>query len=138
MNNKEKFHSKNRTPIFKKAIEEIEEVLREESTPGNISIEKKKITLKNVEISELLSTFIENETVLRTIFNQRRSDVDRFISGNGYDFLTVLYRTLTSSQQQALYCRICEYFMGDIKKYIRNPTVSQGEFSVCNTFSTFF
>lgn len=119
--NKVKLGGKNKTQIFKKAIEEIEEAITQ-SRANDISIDQ-KIDLKNVPISELLASFTEHETVLRAIFEHRRQEIDRFIFGNGYDFLTVLARTLTSSQQQAMYSKICASFMGDTQNYLQNPKV---------------
>lgn len=121
MQNKNKFSAKNKTYIFKRAIEEIDEAITHNRT-AEIAIEQ-KIDLKNMPINELLATYTEHETVLRANFNQRRHDIDRFIYGNGYDFLTILARTLTSSQQQAMYSEICTKFMGDIKKYLQNQKV---------------
>lgn len=122
LQNKEKFCGKNNSQLFKKAIKEIDEAIEEEVRATEI-IADQKIDLKNVPIAELLATYTEHKTVLQAVFEQRRHDIDRFISGNGYDYLTVLSRTLTSAQQQAMYSKICGNFMGDMKKYIQNPKV---------------
>lgn len=122
MQNKEKFCVKNNTQLFKKAIKEIDEAIKEEVCATEI-IAEQKIDLKNVPIAELLATYTEHKTVLQAAFKQRRHDIDRFISGNGYDFLTVLSRTLTSAQQHAMYSKICGNFMGNVEKYNQNPKV---------------
>lgn len=124
LENKEKFCVKNNTPIFKKAVKEIEGVLEEENLKEISNAIEEKITLKNVAHEVLVSSYGEHETVLRTIFDQRRHQLDRFNYGNDYDYLTVLSRTLTSEQQQVMFLEICANFMGNAVKYMQNPIVS--------------
>lgn len=121
LQHKNEFSVKNKRHIFNKAITEIDEAIAHRNAT-EIAIEQ-KIELKNVPINELLATFAEHETALRANFDQRQQETDRFIYGNGYDFLTILSRTLTSSQQQAMYSEICTKFMGDINEYLQNAKV---------------
>lgn len=122
--NKEKFCGKNNTAIFKKAVKEIEEAIEEEKENLNAKSIEEKMTLKNVSSEILITSYDEHETVLRTIFEQRRQQLDRFNYGNGYDFLTVLSRILTSEQQQLLFLEICGKIMGNAMEYMQNPIVS--------------
>lgn len=68
------------------------------------------ITLKTTAINDLLQTFDDNKVALRAIFDERRKILDRFNCGYGYDYSTVLYRIATPTQQQQMYCCICEAF----------------------------
>lgn len=86
--------------------------------------DERKITLKDEPISDLLLTFDDNKMSLQSIFDQRKNQLYRHNYGNGYDFLTVLSRTLTSDQQKEMYWRLCAAFVGDSRKYIQNPMVS--------------
>lgn len=133
---KDKFVSKNKSKKFQEAIEEAnQEVLKQQSTliqttnaandeETKIGAEsdtssKSKITLKTMESQDLLATFEENEKSLRSIFNARRKQLDRFNNGMGYDFLTVLSRISTSEQQKEMYSHMCEAIVG--KSYYENP-----------------
>lgn len=127
--NKENFAGKNKTATFKKAIEEINyeysSMTKNMDLQTNEQNTRKKITLTDIPVAELLATFDSNKIKLEIIFNYHRSKLDRFIRGNGYDFLTVLSRIVTSEQQQAMYVKICNIFMKNFEKYIQNPIVSK-------------
>lgn len=110
VHNKATFCTKNNTKSFKNALREIEEELRQNKI-------EHKITLKDVAVDELLTTFNENQTILQDLFNRLRSTMNHQIHGNGYDFLEVLSHTLTQAQQQAMYNHMVTFFMGSFKKY---------------------
>lgn len=78
-----------------------------------------KITLKSMDVKDLLKTFEENEAALRSIFNERRTNLDRFNYGIGYDFLTVLSRIVTPEQQKQMFSFMCEALAGE--KYYDRP-----------------
>lgn len=109
--------------MFKNAIKEIDELVKKENESKREQ-NTEKITLKDMTIAELLATFDENQIELQDLFDRRRGILDRLNYGNGYDFLTVLSRTLTSEQQQQMFGRIGTVFTGDFKKYIQNPKVN--------------
>lgn len=135
---KDKFASKNKSKQFKEAIEEANEAVLKATQP-QLDIQTKngvndeeakksdeddtaticKMTLKTVNVNELLSTFDENEPALRSIFNERRMKLDRLNYGMGYDFLNILYRIATTEQQKELYPHMCEAIAG--KNYFVNP-----------------
>lgn len=104
------FSSKNHQKSFKLAIQEIESEIQGQ----NISI-----TIKDIPQDELLATFQDHKKKLLDIFNQRRNRLDHFNIGNGFDYLTVLYQTVTSEQQQQMYGRIRDVF-GQNKKFTKN------------------
>lgn len=113
---KTEFEMKNRTKSFRTAIQEIENEVN--SKPNE------EITLKNMAIDLILTTFDESIPVLEPIYKSRANIPNRFNNGNGLDYLTILYRTVTSEQQQQMYLKIVQHFAVDEKKYIENPTVS--------------
>lgn len=98
------------------AIKEIEEEINRET-----SVE---ITLKLMPIDEILSTFDEHFQLLKNIFETRAKVLDRFNQGNGLNYLTILFRTLTQDQQQQMYLRIVRKFSKDERKYTQNPMVN--------------
>lgn len=71
-------------------------------------------------IDDLLKTFNDYEATLRAIFDERKHILDRFNYGYGYDWLAVLSRIATSTQQQQMYCCISGTFAD--KNYIENRT----------------
>lgn len=136
--NKSKFCSKNRSNDFLIAIEEAEEAVNEANEQleqpsttvqhdsqnmaaviNSPSINVRNITVKTMDVKDLLRTFEENEATLRSIFNERRTKLDRFNYGMGYDFLTVLSRIATPEQQKKMFSCICEAFAG--KEYYKHP-----------------
>lgn len=78
-----------------------------------------KITVKTMEVSDLLNTFKENEAALRSIFNERRIKLDRFNYGMGYDFLRILSRLATSDQQKEMFSFMCQALAGE--NYYERP-----------------
>lgn len=132
--NKEKFSARNKTVIFRKSLEQIEEAIAKDCNSNlPMTIDKpatdepnttKKTTLKDETVADLLATFENNKTHLQNLFDHHRGNLDRFNFGNGYDFLTVLSRLVTSEQQKDLYMHLCNAFVGNFQKYIQNPTVS--------------
>lgn len=132
--NKNKFGSKNRSETFLVAIKEADEAVDKanqiakqdtmiqhdpQNMAGSISSPSGKITVKTLNLKDLLETFKENEATLRSIFNERRTKLERFNYGAGYDFLTVLSRTATPEQQKQMYSYMCEALAG--KKYYDRP-----------------
>lgn len=84
-----------------------------------------RITLKDMSIEALIDTFDEGVPLMETLYSAHAKTLDRLIiKGNGLDYLTILYRTLTPCQQQKMYLRILKKFTNDQKKYIENPIVS--------------
>lgn len=139
---KDKFASKNKSKKFQEAIEEANvEVLKQKQQKTMIRFDGKikngandeemkmgdeastskicEMTVKTMDVKDLLATFEENETVLRSIFNERRKKLDRFNYGMGYDFLTVLSRIATTEQHKEMYSYMCEAIAG--KNYFENP-----------------
>lgn len=116
---KQQFACKNKTKSFRRAIEEIEEA---------INIEKKtiRITLKNIPIEDIISTFTEHFALMENIFTSRSKVLDRFNSGYGLDYcsITILYLILTPEQQQHMFLRIVQAFTRSESEYIQNPIVS--------------
>lgn len=113
---KSQFANKNRTTNFRRAIKEIEVELSHKT--------KNEITLKNMAINSILSTFDENIPLLKSIYKIRANIPNRFNKDNELDYLTILYRTVTPEQQHQMYMKIVQQFTGDERKYIENPTVS--------------
>lgn len=111
LENRETFRVKNKSKIFKLAIQQIELAINSPLGP---------ITLKGVPIGELLSTFREHEKWLRAIFMERRNKMDHLNKGNGYDFITVLYRVLEGNDQKRMYECIRDCFA---ENYYDNPNV---------------
>lgn len=72
-----------------------------------------------MDVKDLLKTFDENEATLRFIFNERRTKLDRFNYGMGYDFLTISSRLATPEQQKEMFSHACEALAG--KNYYQNP-----------------
>lgn len=134
VDNKVTFSTKNKRKSFLEAVKEAdEEVLKlnehlvdstipicvpETPSSSDELIAIKKITLKTIAISDLLKTFDDYKAELRAIFDERKTILDRFNRGNRYDYLTILSRIVTSTQQQQMYCRICEEFAE--KNYIES------------------
>lgn len=84
-----------------------------------------RITLKDTPIDAIMATFEEGTPSIEALYSTHAKTLDRLINrGNGLDYLTILYRTLTSNQQQQMYLRILKKFAKDEKKYIENPIVS--------------
>lgn len=75
------------------------------------------ITVKTMDVNDLLKTFEEHEAALRS-FDERRTKLDRFNYGMGYDFLTVLSRIATPEQQKNMFSYMCEAFAG--KEYYKH------------------
>lgn len=130
--NKKKFESKNRSKKFREAIQEANEAVSSEMAmqfdaqnvagalpPSPYLVLPNKITLQDTDVSELIKTFEENEAILRPIFNERRTTLDHFHRGMGYDFLTVLTRAATAQQQQKMMSFIVEALAG--KEYYDRP-----------------
>lgn len=105
--------SKNKSKKFKLAIEEIELAINEQNND-------EPITLKNIPMSELISTFCDHEENLRSIFNERRQMSDHLNRGNGYDHVTILWRTLEDEQQKNLFRFMRDSF---VENYYQNPIV---------------
>lgn len=106
--NKIKFDTKNKSKNFKNAVREADEAILKQNQPlvdsptssgskseiGAVmlippSSSIKKISLKTIVINDLLKTFDENKAALQAIFNERRTNPDRFNRGNGMDYLTI-------------------------------------------------
>lgn len=83
------------------------------------SVHVRNITVKTMDVKDLLKSFEENEATLRAIFNNRRTQLDRFNYGMGYDFLTVLSRIATPEQHKVMFSYMCEAFAG--KEYYKHP-----------------
>lgn len=113
---KNRFLNKNHTKSFQRAIKEIENELYHQTND--------EITLKNVSMNSILKTFDENIALLKPIFESRVNVPNRFNVGNGMDYLTILYRTVTSEQQQQMYIKIVQQFTKDERKYFDSPTVN--------------
>lgn len=123
---KNKFSSMNGTKKFVDAIQQADERLAQQNENLNVEVATKngessvipsssndsKITVKNIKTSELLRSFKEHESILRSIFNERKKKLERFNYGNGYDFLTILSRTATPEQQKQMYSHICVELVG--------------------------
>lgn len=126
---KEKFVSRNKSKKFQEAIEEADqEVVKQQSTlmqtksavndeetkngAENNTPSNSRITIKTMDSNNLLATFKDHEKHLRSIFDARRGQLDRFNYGMGYDFLTVLYRTATPEQQKKMFSHMCEAIIG--------------------------
>lgn len=75
-------------------------------------------------INSILYTYDENIQLLKSIYESKANVPDRFNKGNGLDYLTILFRVVTSEQQQQMYTKILQQFVKDERKYIGNPTVS--------------
>lgn len=102
-------------------MNEIEQAINQQKSE---MIESEQLmTLKEEPISQILCTFDQNKKMLEDIFNLRRHNLDKFNIGNGMDYLTILWRTVTSEQQKAMYWRMIDAFMEDRGKYIGNPMV---------------
>lgn len=130
---KDEYSKKNGTLTFQTAIKEIEKAISDkEKTQSRIQPEYKlgsfPVTIKNWKICDIINTFDENKEQLECIFNQRKFQFDRFNEGNGYDYLTVLWRIITPVQQQSMYCRILENCVQNRKEYLQNPRVCGDEF----------
>lgn len=93
----------------------------------------KKITLKTIAINDLLKTFDDTKPALRAIFDERRKILDRFNCGNGYDYLTVLYRIATPTQQQQMYWYICKFVLDDIVARMANRDLCKAIFTFKRT-----
>lgn len=127
---------KNKTASFRKAVDEIEEEIRiqvpRNAVNGTSSIEMPhKITLKDMPINAILATFDEGIALLQSLYTAHANKtMDHLIHrGNGLDYLTILYRTVTQQQQQQMYLRILTEFANNQKKYFENPKVSCFYFS---------
>lgn len=128
MQNKDKFCSKNKTKKFRDAIEEANQAIskvqkqsnekKEADTVASNTSQLHKVTLKSMDIDDLLKTFESNERNLRILFDERRYKLDRFNYGQDYDFLTVLSRIATPEQQKKMWGHISDEFAG--KNYIEN------------------
>lgn len=134
VDNKVTFSTKNKRKSFLEAVKEADEEVSKlnehlvdstipicvPETPSSSDelIAIKKITLKTIAINDLLKTFDDYKAELRAIFDERKTILDRFNRGNRYDYLTILSRIVTSTQQQQMYCRICEEFAE--KNYIES------------------
>lgn len=118
---KQRFAAKNKTVSFQKAIEEIEQAIREQEVEKTLTHVfdqlNDELTLKNVPIDDIMNTFTDNKPLLQSIFEQRRFKLDRFNVGNGYDYLTVLWRVVTSEQQKTMYSTILSAFIVDVENY---------------------
>lgn len=140
MRNKSKFCSKNRSDIFRIAIEEADEAVdeadgavdetnepmeqpstTEQHNPQDVAADSSivNIMVKTMDVNDLLKSFEENEAALRNIFNERRTKLDRFNYGIGYDFLTVLSRTATPEQQKKMFIHLSEALAG--QDYNKHP-----------------
>lgn len=115
------FSNRNGRRTFQEAVHQADEAItmeakvqqsHESSTPDEAAAMEsfEKISLQAVPTDLILDTFDEHEADLRTLFDERRTQLDRFNYGNGYDFLTVLSRIATSEQQQKMYCRMADAF----------------------------
>ena len=85
---------------------------------------KIEITLKNEAMSSILSTFEENVSKLKSIYEIKAKIPNRFINGNGMDYLTILCRIVTMEQQHQMYQKLIQEFTEDGEKYSNNRTVS--------------
>lgn len=120
MDREEEFSKKNTTKPFTRAIEEAKSAMSAESK----DVLPKAITLKTESIQQILDSFDENRCLLERLFNERKHKLNRFNNGNGYDYLTVLWRVVSTEQQTSMNKRIFEYFIEDKEEYIQNPKVS--------------
>lgn len=74
----------------------------------------------HMEIDEIIKTFNDNKEMLKSIFKERCGRLDKFNDGYGYDYITVLFRTVKPDQQRAMYTRIFEEFIPDANVYAGN------------------
>lgn len=102
--------------MFQTAMGEIEEEMGDKT--------KNEITLKNMSIHTILSTFDENIPSLQSIYDSKANIPNRFNKGTELDYLTILYRTVTMQQQHEMYQKLIKQFTEDEKKYSENPTVN--------------
>lgn len=113
---KERFVHKNKTIHFRNAITEIEnEMSLESSNP---------LTLKNYSTDDIVATFDENVSLIKCLYDSHLNTLDRLIDGNGMDYLTVLFRIVTTAQQHKMHSRILQNFTKSEKAYMENPNVS--------------
>lgn len=129
---KKQFETRNRTKSFRSAIKEIED---------EIDNRKNGITLKEMTIEWILSTFDENIPLLKPIFESRLNILNRFNVGNGLDYLTILHRTVTPVQQQKMYLKMIQRFFKDEQKYFEKLTVRElkpQNFIVSNDYFIYF
>lgn len=124
LENKEKLGAKSKTGQFKRAISEIEAMIDEQKDLDLNEFESQDgpTTLEGMPVHEIIETFNENEESLGKIFGERRHIMDHFNRGNGLDYLTILFRTVTSEQQQKMYTRIRDTFT---KNYLEHPIVRE-------------
>lgn len=115
---KSQFVHKNKSSSFRRGVDEIEEAMRLERNHSEI------ITLKNMSDDAILATFEETRTLLENLFVSRINISDRLNIGNGLDYLTILFRIVTSDQQQKMYAQIVKQFSKDEMKYTGNRIVS--------------
>lgn len=145
---KDQLVQKNSTTSFRKAVNEIEEEIRNH-VPRNVvnEIEEEtqnqmphKMTLKDVPINEIIATFDEGIPLLESLYTAHANiTMDRLIHrGNGLDYLTILYRTVTQQQQQRMYLQILTKFTINQKKYFENPNVSCFLFSCLHYFEIIY
>lgn len=80
-------------------------------------------------IEDIVATFDEHIPLLESLYTSRSTVLDRFNNGNGLDYLTILYQTLTPEQQK-MFLRIVNKFTKNEKEYIQNPIVSQRKFDI--------
>lgn len=126
LDKEDEFSQKNITKVFAKAMDEIKAAIHaEKATDLGIASQPNQITLKAMPIAHILNSFDENKNLFESIFNERKSLHNRFNNGYGYDYLTVLWRLLSSEQQQAMYCRISKHFIPNEREYLQNPKVSE-------------
>lgn len=132
---------KNKTKIFKQALDEAKSEMSVESRNSVDATPLNTITLKNETIQQILHSFDENKHFLESIFNDRKATLNRFNVGNGYDFLTILWRVVSTEQQQAMYSHILNYFTHDEREYIQDPKVSDNIFVFvieCKCFQIYY
>lgn len=120
MEEREELSTKNKTSKFKQAIKEIESDIQERNNVDSNETFTGPITLKDVPIDELIATFKDHEEKLRVIFSERRQKSDHLNRGNGFDYLTVLWRTVEIEQQQHMYKYVRDDFTNN---YFENPNV---------------
>lgn len=149
---KDELVQKNKTATFRKAVSEIDDEMRMKESRNQLSETNEnriqllrnvsndivhevqiqtpeKITLKDMPITAIIATFEEGYPLLESLYSSlANSMADRFLQGNGLDYLTILYRTVSSNQQHQMYGRMLEKFTKNQREYIENPTVRNFSF----------
>lgn len=110
---------KNKTSRFKQAISEIKAAI-DEQIEMNSNENDQPTTLKGMPVTEIIETFNENEEWLGKIFEERRYHSDHLNRGKEFDYISFLYHTVTSEQQQEMFKHIRKRFT---MNYYEHPIV---------------